>query len=350
MNCLQIAASRPPAWSISSSSSIRSSRTSALGLETQCSSRALGNSSSLKLINDEVGLRGGFLHNHISKLRKQKSLRTVGVANAGLSTPQSVSGIVETVKWAFTASPPSLESAAIATSTIFLAGAPVLLAGLSSSGYACAYLLALLTWRAFGWQGTFIVCVYFVLGTLATKVKIKQKEAEGIAEKRSGRRGPGSVFGSWTAGAVCAAATVAALGGLEWKALWRLGFLASFCTKLSDTISSEIGKAFGKNTYLVTSFSVVPRGTEGAVSLEGTFAGLVASVILAAVAYYINLTNQSGAVICVVAAQVANFCESYIGAALQGREGLEWITNDVANVINITIGASLAAALRRLIG
>jgi len=85
-------------------------------------------------------------------------------------------------------------------------------------------------------------------GTLATKVKIKQKEAAGIAEKRSGRRGPGSVFGSWTAGALCAAATVAAVGGLEWQALWRLGFLASFCTKLSDTISSEIGKAFGKTT------------------------------------------------------------------------------------------------------
>jgi uncharacterized membrane protein len=43
------------------------------------------------------------------------------------------------------------------------------------------------------------------------------------------------------------------------------------------------------NRYLVTSFSVVPRGTEGAVSLEGTVAGLVASVILAAVAYSINL-------------------------------------------------------------
>ena len=41
--------------------------------------------------------------------------------------------------------------------------------------------------------------------------------------------------------------------------------------------------------YLVTSFKIVPRGTEGAVSLEGTMAGLVASVILAAVAYSINL-------------------------------------------------------------
>lgn len=75
----------------------------------------------------------------------------------------AVAGIVESVKWAFTASSASWESAAIATSAIFLGGAPVLLAGLSLSGYACAYLLGLLTWRAFGWQGTFIVSVYFVL-------------------------------------------------------------------------------------------------------------------------------------------------------------------------------------------
>jgi len=50
--------------------------------------------------------------------------------------------------------------------------------------------------------------------------------------------------------------------------------------------------SFGSmNRYLVTSFSVVPRGTEGAISLEGTFAGLVASVILAAVAFFINLVT-----------------------------------------------------------
>lgn len=35
--------------------------------------------------------------------------------------------------------------------------------------------------------------------------------------------------------------------------------------------------------YLVTTFKVVPRGTEGAVSIEGTFAGIFASILLASV-------------------------------------------------------------------
>jgi len=40
--------------------------------------------------------------------------------------------------------------------------------------------------------------------------------------------------------------------------------------------------------YLVTSFKVVPRGTEGAVSVEGTLAGILASVALAFVSFLLG--------------------------------------------------------------
>lgn len=36
-------------------------------------------------------------------------------------------------------------------------------------------------------------------------------------------------------------------------------------------------------------------------------------------------TDVSGAVICVLAAQVANLCESFIGAAFQDQKGFEWV-------------------------
>lgn len=38
---------------------------------------------------------------------------------------------------------------------------------------------------------------------------------------------------------------------------------------------------FSPSSYLVTTFKIVPRGTEGAVSIEGTLAGLAASIFLA---------------------------------------------------------------------
>ncbi|MCO5550028.1 hypothetical protein L7F22_003505 [Adiantum nelumboides] len=194
-------------------------------------------------------------------------------------------------------------------------------------------------------------CIYSSLfflcfqGTGVTKVKIKQKEKEGIAEKRSGRRGPSSVWGSGAAGVACALAATVGLGGSDFSYLWQLGFAASFSTKLSDTVASEIGKAYGTTTYLVTTGKVVPRGTEGAVSLEGTLAGLSASLLFCTLAYNLNQVTARDALICIIGSQFANLLESYAGATLQDKKGFEWLNNDVVNVLNISFGAALAIAV-----
>ena len=61
--------------------------------------------------------------------------------------------------------------------------------------------------------------------------------------------------------------------------IFKVGFAASFAAKLADTFGSEIGKRFGKDTYLITSFEKVDRGTEGGVSLEGTLASFFGSIV-----------------------------------------------------------------------
>ncbi|KAL7087483.1 hypothetical protein ACP275_13G070500 [Erythranthe tilingii] len=246
-------------------------------------------------------------------------------------------------------SPPTWRSSLLNNVLIFLIGSPILVSGLSLSGIAAAFLLGTLTWRAFGSSGFLLVATYFVIGTAVTKVKMAQKEAQGVAEKRRGRRGPGSVIGSSAAGCVCAALLIYGVGGEPFTSLWQLGFVASFCTKLSDTVSSEIGKAYGKTTYLVTTFKIVPRGTEGAVSVEGTFAGILASILLASVGCFMGQINVGEAVVCVIASQIANLGESIIGATFQEKEGLQWLNNDVVNVINISMGSILAVLMQQLI-
>ncbi|CAK9134167.1 unnamed protein product [Ilex paraguariensis] len=246
-------------------------------------------------------------------------------------------------------SPPTWQSALLSNLVIFVVGSPILVAGLSLSGIGAAFLLGTLTWRAFGPSGFLLVAAYFVIGTAATKLKMAQKEAQGVAEKKKGRRGPRSVIGSSAAGCVCAFLSIYGIGGEAFLRLWQLAFVASFCTKLSDTISSEIGKAYGRTTYLVTTFKVVPRGTEGAVSVEGTFAGLLASILLAFVGCLIGEINISEAVVCIVASQIANLGESVIGAVLQDKEGFQWLNNDVVNVINISMGSILAILMQRMV-
>lgn len=266
-------------------------------------------------------------------------------ANPSPDFVASLSGAINLMK----SNPANWQSALLSNAVIFLLGSPILVTGLSLPGIAAAFLLGSLTWRAFGLSGFFLVACYFVLGTAATKVKMAQKEAQGVAEKRKGRRGPASVIGSSAAGCVCAFLSINGTGGKALCQLWRLGFVASFCTKLSDTVSSEIGKAYGKTTYLVTTFKVVPRGTEGAVSAEGTLAGLVAAVLLASIGCLTGQINATEAAICVFASQLANFGESVIGASIQDKEGFKWLNNDVVNIINISMGGVLAVIIQQIL-
>lgn len=236
-------------------------------------------------------------------------------------------------------------TSSVASNAVFLVVAfPLLRVSLTVPAMATAFLLGTLTWKAFGPEAFFLLVFYFVLGTAVTKIKIKQKEKEGIAEKRSGQRGPSSVWGSGAAGITCAIATIMGLGGSKCLYFWQLGYAASFATKLNDTAASEIGKAYGTTTYLVTTLKVVPRGTDGAVSLEGTLAGLSASIVFSILAYYVNQVSARDAVICVVASQTANLLESYAGATIQDKKGFVWLNNDVVNVINISFGTALAIA------
>ncbi|XP_052177829.1 protein VTE6, chloroplastic isoform X2 [Diospyros lotus] len=257
--------------------------------------------------------------------------------------------LVHRAMHSFQSSPPTWESALLCNLVIFVVGSPILRAGLSLSGIAAAFLLGNLSWRAFGPSGFLLVATYFVIGTAVTKVKMAQKEAQGVAEKKKGRRGPGSVIGSSAAGCVCAFLSIFGVGGKAFSHLWELGFVASFCTKLSDTVSSEIGKAYGKTTYLITTLKIVPRGTEGAVSIEGTIAGLLASILLSSVGCLMGEINVPEAVICVVASQIANLGESLIGAALQEKEGFHWLNNDAVNVINISMGSILAVLMQQIV-
>ena len=174
---------------------------------------------------------------------------------------------------------------------------------------------------------------------MCVQVKMAEKEEAGIAEGRGGQRGPENVWGSAATAAICA--ILAQFSPWD-SALFKLGFVASLATKLSDTCGSEIGKAYGKTTYLITTMEKVPPGTEGAVSLEGTAAGVVGSLVLGACGLAANLIDVTGLWLAAVAAFVGCNCESVIGAAFQNKYA--WLTNEVVNFINTAIGALVAMA------
>ncbi|MBW4423832.1 MAG: TIGR00297 family protein [Nostoc desertorum CM1-VF14] len=224
---------------------------------------------------------------------------------------------------------------------------------LTPTGSFHAWFLAILIWVTLGWQGYAVVMFYFLVGSGVTRIGMAQKEAEGIAEKRSGARGPENVWGSALTGALCALGVGIINSGFivpspqslvpNPQSLLLLGYVASFSTKLADTTASEVGKAYGKSTFLITTLQPVPRGTEGAVSLEGTLAGIVASVAIAFVGWAVGLIDLLGVGWCVLAAFIATNLESVIGATLQSK--YNWLTNEVVNIFNTLIGAIAAVLL-----
>jgi len=214
---------------------------------------------------------------------------------------------------------------------------------LTPSGLAHAWALGVMLWGSLGWRGWSTCVLYLIGGSRVTKVKMAKKQALGIAEGRGGMRGPENVWGSAATAAACALASAAFPGQ---RGLLRLGFVASLATKLSDTCASEIGKAYGKTTYLITTLRLVPPGTEGAVSLEGTAAGALGSVVLTAYAAAIGLLGAAPlrpALVCVAAAFVATNVESVIGAVAQDKYG--WLTNEVVNWIMTVVGAGVGIAI-----
>ncbi len=211
---------------------------------------------------------------------------------------------------------------------------------LTGAGIAHAWLLGVIIWGGLGWQGYAIVAAYFLVGSGVTRVGMARKEALGIAEKRSGARGPENVWGSGLVGALC---TLGYLLLPDYGNLWQLAYLASFSTKLADTCASEVGKAYGRHTILITTLQPVPKGTEGAVSLEGTAAGVLGSLGLASLGWGVGLVSPWGVGCAVGAAFVATNLESVIGATLQQRFG--WLTNEVVNVLNTLVGAVAAVTL-----
>ena len=217
---------------------------------------------------------------------------------------------------------------------------------LTPAGLLHAWFLGVVLWGCLGWPGYAVIMFYFLVGSGVTRIGMAEKEALGIAEKRSGARGPENVWGSALVGLLCAVGvgwlTLTGQSG-TWSGLLLLGYVASLSTKLSDTCASEVGKAYGRHTFLITTLHPVARGTEGAVSLEGTVAGVIASAVIALVGWTVGLISPIGILICVIAAFIATNLESVIGATLQAK--LAWLTNEVVNIVNTLIGAVSAMLL-----
>ncbi len=196
----------------------------------------------------------------------------------------------------------------------------------------------------FGGAGLYVLLwVFFAGGTLATRLGKARKEAMGKAEEKGGRRGAANVLANVSVAAFCA---LAAGLGPHGGAL-RLAAAAALATALMDTVGTEVGQAVASPTVLLPDFRRVPPGTDGAVSVAGTLAGLAAAALLAVAGVAAFVLTGAAAVAVVAAAFLGTVLES-----LLGRDGAPWRVSNghVLNFVNTLAGAAAAPALLALAG
>ena len=196
------------------------------------------------------------------------------------------------------------------------------------AGASVAFILASRDLRMF-----WILLIVFFITLAATRLGGSRKQQLKVAEAKSGRSA------SQVMANLGIAALVLVIADFRYAFLPALAALAEVA---ADTTSSEIGTAFSGRTILITTWRPVPSGTDGGISLIGTAAGLIATLITAACGLCLGLIRIEPAMVIAGAATAGMLMDSLLGALLERRG---YLNNDLVNLLGTLSAALIAWAL-----
>jgi uncharacterized protein (TIGR00297 family) len=222
----------------------------------------------------------------------------------------------------------------------------------SFSGAVGGWVLGAILILGAGWPLYVALLAFFVIGTAATKLGYSRKARAGLAQEGGGRRGFSHAFSNVGVAAICAIAVSRLARTVqdsvtEAELLPMFMGIAALATAAADTTASEIGQLIGKRAFLPLTLKRVPVGTEGAISVEGTLAGLVAG-FLVALAGAASVERLFGDVVefswgMVLLLTLCAFAGSYLEsvAGSWNRKRISPVPNGVLNFFNTAVGALL---------
>ena len=221
----------------------------------------------------------------------------------------------------------------VAVITLVFAVFGRLVHGVTTSGAVAGGVVCFALFLGAGWGGFSGLCAVFVLTWAATRFGYARKQSSGTAEARSGRTAL-QVLANLGMSGLCA---VAYSLHQDPRILLALG--AALAEAAADTVSSEIGQAIGRAPRLLTSWAGVLPGTDGAITLAGTAAGIVAALLVSSAYVWCALLGRRGGLICASAGVAGTFADSLLGATAERRR---MIGNNTVNFASTLVAAFLA--------
>jgi uncharacterized protein (TIGR00297 family) len=162
--------------------------------------------------------------------------------------------------------------------------------------------------------------------------------AMGLAESKSGRTAAQVVANLGAASMFAAAA--GSVENAACRAAMIAGMVAAMAEATADTLASELGETFRGRVRLITTWRQVPPGTDGGVSLKGTLVAILGAAIIVLICLPTMRLSLHDAAICLLAAIIGLFIDSFLGVILEARS---YLTNNKVNFLS-TMAAGLIAA------
>lgn len=208
--------------------------------------------------------------------------------------------------------------------------------GVSVSGAVAGAVVCFILYAAAGPSAFASLVSVFVLTWVVTRFGYRRKQKLGTAENREGRTA------SQVLANVATAAAAAAVSALTGKTVFLLATAAALSEAAADTVSSELGQAYGRTAHLITTWRSVPAGTDGGMSLIGSLGGIGAAAIVSGVSLFAGLIPSRWFIISLIAGSLGMIVDSYLGALLERRKLLN---NDWVNFLSTVAAAGIAILL-----
>jgi uncharacterized protein (TIGR00297 family) len=229
----------------------------------------------------------------------------------------------------------------VLASLIVIAVISVVKQKLTVSAGIVAVVMGMVVTLGTGLIGFILLGVFFILGVLATSHKKEQKAALYPGAAHPQTRNAGQALANGGVAALCA---IAALVDPGKAAMYSMLLAASLASAAADTLSSELGMVYGRNTFNILTFKKEPAGLDGVISMEGTVIGAAGSLLVAAI-WSLEAGFGKGTFLVALAGVMGNLFDSLLGALLERKK---YIGNDLVNFLNTLFAALVAWLLYQL--